>query len=151
MVYRAIFNEIFPHGPQPIETSGEPNLISMEIEILGDKRTEIINNIINQKLEYKTYMGFPYADDDLYDFDWDPNIDVMVLDFINDMLIDSTTENIYKLQEYSRLNLNLRNILKDSETSIYDIFNNIFYQMKKHFEDEESNGSSEFSYTIEKI
>jgi hemerythrin len=75
----------------------------------------------------------------------------MVLDFINDMLIDSTTENIYKLKEYSRLNLNLRNMLKDSETSIYDIFNNIFYQMKKHFEDEESNGSSEFSYTIEKI
>jgi hemerythrin len=96
-------------------------------------------------------MGFPYTDDDLYDFDWDPNIDVMVLDFINDMLIDSTTENIYKLKEYSRLNLNLRNMLKDSETSIYDIFNNIFYQMKKHFEDEESNGSSEFSYTIEKI
>ena len=150
MVYRAIFNIIYPHSPQPIENSGEP-FISMEIEILGDKRTEIINNIINQNLKYKAYMGFPYTDDNLYDFDLYPNIDAMVLDFINDMLIDSTTENIYKLKEYSRLNLNLRNILKDSETRIYDIFNNIFYQMKKHFEDEESKGSTEFSYTIEKI
>ena len=94
MVYRAIFNEIFPHGPQPIETSGEPNLISMEIEILGDKRTEIINNIINQKLEYKTYMGFPYTDDDLYDFDWDPNIDVMVLDFMQEYLFLHMMKNI---------------------------------------------------------
>jgi len=151
MIYRAIFNEIFPHGPYEIETNEDPNIISMEIEIPGDKRTDIIHNIINENLEYQAYMGFPYTDDDLYDFDEEPYMDVIVLDFINDMLIDSTAENIYKLKEYSRLNINLRDILKDSETSIYDIFNNIFYQMKKHFEEEESRGSSKFSYTIEKI